>query len=148
MLLVFMNSSSNVWEALSTSVHQAGFITEGMNIFDKQHGTFKQFVSENTAGCDLVLHCRKPQHDTPKTFEYKEGMNTGESIRRFLENRQGDIPRMVYLHVLRESELDVRMLYSEWIAFGLLRGHKLADFATFRVIASEILKTQEGKENG
>jgi len=63
MMLVFMNSSAKVWDALRTAVHRAGFVAERIDIFDKQHGTFKQFVSENTAGCDLVLHCRKPLSD-------------------------------------------------------------------------------------
>ena len=59
MVLVFMNSSEKVWEALRASIGDAGFTIEKINIFDKQHGTFKQYVSENTAGADLMLHCRK-----------------------------------------------------------------------------------------
>ena len=51
-----------MWEALRTAITDAGFVIVNADVFDKQHGTFKHFVSENTAGADLVLHClsRKP----------------------------------------------------------------------------------------
>jgi hypothetical protein len=55
MVLVFMNSSQEVWQALRDAILKAGFLIERVDIFDKQHGTFKQFVSENTGGnCSAV----------------------------------------------------------------------------------------------
>jgi len=138
MLLVFMNSSGKIWDAIKASIRHAGFVPEKIDIFDKQHGTFKQFVSENTAGCDLVLHCLKPV-GAQKSARVDEALTIHDSISDFLVNRSGTIPITVYLHVSRESETDFRMLYSEWIAFGLLYGHELADFATFRGIATELL---------
>ncbi len=54
-----MNSSEKIWSSLHKAIQDSGFIIEKVNIFDKKHGTFKQFVSENTAGADLMLHCRK-----------------------------------------------------------------------------------------
>ena len=65
MVLVFMNSSKEVWRALSSSIKSAGFRIKKVSIFDKQHGTFKQFVSENTAGADLMLHCKKGGRGIP-----------------------------------------------------------------------------------
>jgi hypothetical protein len=142
MLLVFMNSSGQVWEALKSSVLRAGFVTEQIDIFDKQHGTFKQFVSENTAGCDLVLHCRKPfpNEGCPRPVQ---SIGPAESIRAFLEKRHGSVPTTVYLHVSREAEIDFRMLYSEWIAYGLLNGQQLTDLATFREIVGKLLSTED-----
>lgn len=138
MLLVFMNSSAKVWDALRRAVNEAGFIPEKIDIFDKQHGTFKQFVSENTAGCDLVLHCRKPLGGK-KPNQASQSVSLDESIKTFLHTRSGAIPKTVYLHVSRKSELDLRMLYSEWLAFALLRGHDPTDFATFRSRTSSLL---------
>ncbi len=138
MLLVFMNSSRKVWEALKSAVQQAGFIIEGLDIFDKQHGTFKQFVSENTAGCDLVLHCRKPLIPT-KIDEPGAPVPCRESILAFLKKRDKSIPITGYLHVLRNNEADLRRLYSEWLAFGLPKDHELADFSFFRSEVNEIL---------
>lgn len=131
MLLVFMNSSEKVWNALKASIRAAGFITERLDIFDKQHGTFKQFVSDNTAGCDLVLHCRKPlptEQRNPKinSVSYKE------SISSFMVNRDGEIPITEFLHVVRDIEPDLRRLYSEWLAYALPKEHELVDFISFR----------------
>jgi hypothetical protein len=49
----------------------------------------------------------------------------------------------VYLHVSRETEIDFRMLYSEWIAYGLLNGQQLTDLATFREIVEKLLSTED-----
>lgn len=139
MLLVFMNSSGKVWDAIKAAVERAGFVAKRIDIFDKQHGTFKQFVSENTAGCDLVLHCKKPLSRQMTAYESVQ-LSASDSIKEFLCNREGAMPSTVYLHVERETEIDFRMLYSEWVAYGLLKGHELADFATFRSIAGNVAK--------
>jgi hypothetical protein len=60
-------------------------------------------------------------------------------MQRFFAHRSAPLPMTVYHHVSRESEPDFRMLYSEWVAFGLMRGHQLADFQTFRDMAAELL---------
>lgn len=141
MLLVFMNSSSKVWDSLRTAINRAGFVTERVDIFDKQHGTFKQFVSENTAGCDLVLHCRKPVDSTP-LHSLPTAITTSDSIQRFLNERAGTLPTTVFLHVSRRTERDLRMLFSEWVAYSLLHGHQLTDFATFRTLANALLDSK------
>jgi DNA modification methylase/DNA-binding XRE family transcriptional regulator/ribosomal protein S27E len=125
MLVVFMNSSKKVWDAIKSAVQQAGFFIERLDIFDKQHGTFKQFVSENTAGCDLVLHCRKPLKPI-EVGESKKHITYRESILAFLEKRDKSIPVTAYLHVTRGNETDLRRLYSEWLAFGLPKEHELS----------------------
>lgn len=145
MLLVFMNSSGKVWDALNHAVRQAGFIPEQINIFDKQHGTFKQFVSENTAGSDLVLHCRKPASKMDQTL--LEALPWQQSITQFFEQRTGELPVTVFLHVARDSESDYRTLFSEWVGFGLLKGHQLADFANFRAEAEKAINKINEKKS-
>lgn len=145
MLLVFMNSSSKVWEALNQAVRQAGFVPEQINIFDKQHGTFKQFVNENTAGSDLVLHCRKPvANGSIQTSSEK--LSWQKSIAQFFEQRTGDLPVTIFFHVARDSESDYRTLFSEWIGFGLLKGHQLTDFSNFRATAEKIIDDSHEKK--
>lgn len=141
MLLVFMNSSGKVWDSLKAAINRAGFITERVDIFDKQHGTFKQFVSENTAGCDLVLHCQKPA-ESASLCSPPTGLGTSDSIKAFLDDRAGALPTTVFLHVSRRNERDMRMLFSEWLAYGLLHGHQLTDFATFRATANMLLDSK------
>jgi DNA modification methylase/predicted RNA-binding Zn-ribbon protein involved in translation (DUF1610 family) len=133
LLLVFMNSSRQVWEALRNSINVAGFEIARMDIFDKQHGTFKQFVSDNTAGMDLVLHCMKPVRLRPNTEIPKSDSASG-SVTAFLETRSELLPTNVYLHVGRAEEVDFRTLYSEWLSQSFRGSGELLDFLTFRRI--------------
>jgi 16S rRNA G966 N2-methylase RsmD/transcriptional regulator with XRE-family HTH domain len=136
MLLVFMNSSKEVWNALREAIVGAGFAIRKSDIFDKQHGTFKQFVSENTAGFDLVLHCQKP--DERRSTTAFDPAATAASLHAFLGHYSGNLPTQVYLHVGRDTEIDYRRLYSEWLSSSLAGQSELVDFAEFRKIAQEI----------
>lgn len=140
MVLVFMNSSRKVWKALQEAVSSSGFQIERVDIFDKQHGTFKQFVSDNTAGCDLMLHCRKTSRRSSRHNRHPE-CSVKEAIQRFLESRRGPIPTLPYLHVARDEEIDYRMLYSEFIADSLTHSGVLPDYSSFREIAATDCET-------
>ena len=96
LVLVFMNSSEDIWDRIRHAVLDAGFSIERIDIFDKQHGTFKQFVSENTAGSDLMLHCRKP--DGARSAKTANDVIGSISVKDFLDNRNGAIPVLPYMH--------------------------------------------------
>jgi DNA modification methylase/predicted RNA-binding Zn-ribbon protein involved in translation (DUF1610 family) len=134
MLLVFMNSSARVWKALRDAITEAGFLLVKADVFDKQHGTFKHFVSENTAGADLVLHCLKPRRKAGRAAPTE-----GITLDNFL--RLVDVHRYLqpYLHVERPTEVDLRRMYSEWVAHALVDDVDLLDFPTFRDRAIEWL---------
>lgn len=137
MVLVFMNSSEKVWTALSNAIRGAGFEIANVSVFDKQHGTFKQFVSDNAAGSDVMIHCRKPTISARKHTESSEAEGLG--VRSFLQQRNGPIPRLPYIHVSRETDIDYRTLYSEYTAKALGRRQGFVDFSIFRdSIAREI----------
>ena len=141
MVLVFMNSSENVWSALQSAIKEAGFRIEQINIFDKQHSTFKQYVSDNTAGSDLMLHCRKPEEGDNHIAEHMPM----ESVRSFLERASGNVPVLPFLHVSRASEVDYRTLYARYISTALSNGVATIGFAQFRSEAKLVL---EGELNG
>jgi len=147
MLLVFMNSSEEVWDALREAIADAGFRICQVDIFDKHHSTFKQLVSENTAGADLVLHCRKAFHIQNQA----NGEATNDSIRRsiesFLDGTDMDNHIIHYIHVEREDEIDFRTLYSEWIAKELAENRPISDFVTFRSTAYRWMITRDQREN-
>jgi hypothetical protein len=125
-----------VWEALRQAVLDAGFSIERADSFDKQHGTFKQFVSANTAGEDLVLHCRKSQLSRAANESVE---SADASVRRFLNRADVSHTRTVYLHVDRAAEVDVRKLYSEWLAAAMVEGTKPIDMAAFRQLVFEMI---------
>lgn len=137
MVLVFMNSSEKVWHALRNAIEWAGFSIEKINIFDKQHGTFKQFVSENTAGADLMLHCRKSLgKSAPDAASVLQVVDVAD----FLAGQHGKIPILPFLHVKRNAEVDYRTLYSRYIAQAMHSGRGVIGFAQFRKEASGLLE--------
>ncbi|MDE3136649.1 MAG: hypothetical protein KGL59_08740 [Acidobacteriota bacterium] len=138
LLLVFMNSASEIWGALRRAIAAAGFRVVEMDVFDKQHGTFKQFVSENTAGMDLVLHCLKGT-DCLQAQGGNGSRQVDLEIAGFLRSRRGPLPTTTFLHVGRDEEIDYRMLYSEWVARSFGQQCELVDFSTFRQIAGRWL---------
>lgn len=134
MLLVFMNSSEAVWDALRHAINDAGFSIVQVDIFDKQHSTFKQLVHENTAGADVVLHCRKGTHAAWDAGA--DQTDAVESIARFLSSVDITRYRRRYLHVKRPDEIDYRMLYSEWVAQTLAANGSPIGYPAFRTIAA------------
>lgn len=140
MVLVFMNSSDKVWSALKYAIEFAGFSIEKINIFDKQHGTFKQFVSENTAGADLMIHCRKTASGASRICKSRRQV---QSVEEFIRRERGSIPVFPFLHVKREAEVDFRTLYSRYIAKAMCEGFSIVGFAQFRREASESLRDSE-----
>jgi DNA modification methylase/transcriptional regulator with XRE-family HTH domain len=135
MVLVFMNSSERIWDALRTSVSSAGFVIEKISIFDKQHGTFKQFVSENAAGADLMLHCRKVEND--RSFEKLIKEVVEFSVGSFLMLHGPQLPISPFLHVDRDPEIDYRTLYSRYIAMAMECGARVIGFSDFRATAQD-----------
>lgn len=138
MVLVFMNSSQEVWRSLHDAILEAGFSLERVDIFDKQHGTFKQFVSNNTAGCDLLLHCLKAE-TARAVWAASVAHGVEQSIKEFICARRNAIPKLPYLHVERQEEIDYRMLYSEFLAQRLIDNGQLVDFPLFRTVAALLL---------
>lgn len=133
LLLMFMNSSAKVWAALESAVTDAGFHVVQADSFDKQHGTFKHFVTGNTAGYDLVLHCMKPT-DAQIIVQTPTPDRSHESVLAFLNRVDLAAYNASYLHVNRASELDVRKLYSDWMSSAILAGVEPLDLVTFRGI--------------
>lgn len=134
MLLVFMNSSQEVWAALRSAVANAGFLIRQVNIFDKQHGTFKQFVDANTAGADLILHCQRPYEPDEIQVLPSTNLTIEDGILDFLQTIDLATYRQLYLHVDRDEEINYRTLYSEWLSLAIINDLPTVDFAQFRRI--------------
>jgi len=132
MTVIFHNSSSEVWTALQTAIGDAGFAVRGTQTFDKEHGTFKQFVSENAVGYDLVLHCRKAEHPVAL---HAGGPRKHPDVSEFVRERVTQNPERYcvhYLHVTRANEWDFRKLHAEWLAETLSENGSLIGFEEFR----------------
>lgn len=145
--VMFHNSSRQVWNALQEAIERAGFVIEGTQTFDKKHGTFKQFVSDNAVGFDLVLHCRKSVGDRgvqrPDSVDSLEEAKT--FIRDELERRSTDYV-IHYLHVKRDDEFDFRRLYANWLAGVLPEAHVSLSFEEFRSLARGVISSMSAPE--
>jgi len=142
LLLVFMNSSAKVWAALQEAIFGAGFVIEKADVFDKQHGTFKHHVSANTPGADLVLHCRKVEPGQEPTA--RDGARSLEDFLAVVDPTRYLLP---YVHVARPTEVDLRRLYSEWVAESLTQQSSFIDFPEFRLRATQWIELR-GKASG
>lgn len=140
MVLVFMNSSEKVWSSLHDAIKSSGFCIEKINIFDKQHGTFKQFVSENTAGSDLIIHCRKNENFDPESINK---IKSFESVSEFISKQNQEIPISPFLHVKRDDEIDYRTLYSRYISSAIQNNNSVIDFSRFRAEAFKLIRDKK-----
>lgn len=138
MCVVFHNSSEKIWKALQRAIMDSGFEVRAAQTFDKQHGTFKMFVSNNAVGYDLVLHCRKRLSTSKVIAQLAKASvnNVREFVRRQL--RAATLYEVRYLHVVRETEFDYRRLYAEWLCQSFTHTEIALDFETFRALAAEI----------
>lgn len=135
MLVVFMNSSAAVWEAINRSIRQAGFRLVKADIFDKQHGTVKEFESANTAGSDMIIHCFKDTESKPSDEQYMPVSPTEFALSVDLAEY-----RQRFLHVAREEEFNYRRLYSEWLGQCLVRGGTPLDFIEFKAAVRPLVE--------
>jgi len=146
MSVVFHNSSAHIWEALQYAISQAGFVIRACQTFDKEHGTFKQFVSDNAVGYDLILHCQKSLNQPAQQREPQDALHKRtEAIRQdaidFIRSEMARSPEeyvVRYLHVSRQDELDYRLLYSRWLAHALPRMVIGLSFENFRELVDHV----------
>ncbi len=146
--VMFHNSSAKVWAAIQAALAESGFEVERTQTLDKRHGTFKQFVSENAVGYDLLLHCKKKTTPAPNT-QIADKSISYKAISQFVERTlQQDPDGFVvrYLHVNRKNELNARKLYVNWLRERLEAGETVnLDFEEFRRILDQIVELKFDK---
>jgi DNA modification methylase len=141
--VVFHNSSEKVWVALQKAISEAGFKIRGTQTFDKEHGTFKQFVSDNAVGYDLVIHCRKSgESGTPSLKEKSDVIEQAKAFIRQVVSAGFQNYIVHYLHVRRGDEFDYRKLYANWLAAALPESLVSLSFDEFREVVDEVLRQE------
>jgi 16S rRNA G966 N2-methylase RsmD len=144
--VAFHNSSAKVWSAIQTALAVGGFEVDKTQMLDKRHGTFKQFVSENAVGYDLLLHCQKRSHETLASPLLREGTIPRATIYEFVARTLKQNPDefvVRYLHVKRQRELDSRKLYSLWLKERTEAGEIVdLDYEQFRRILADVAQIE------
>ncbi|MBM4458079.1 MAG: hypothetical protein FJ011_10000 [Chloroflexi bacterium] len=140
--LVFHNSSADVWAALQTALAASGFRIGQAQTLDKRHGTFKQFVSENAVGYDLIIHCQKMPAQAAPERSPQTRASSHANVRAFASRILKQAPDdfvVHYLHVKRDDELDSRKLFSLWIRERMEAGVDVdLDYQEFREIINSL----------
>jgi len=144
MTVAFHNSSASVWNALVSAISESGFSIEGIQTFDKRHGTFKDFVSQNAVGYNMVLHCAKSQSGVPRTRAAGDGYARAMELARQALRGKPERYRVHYLHVDRDDELDYRRLYADWLAHVLETGRVEFSFSQFRQLVDGVKDEKPG----
>ncbi|HMN14935.1 MAG TPA: DNA methyltransferase [Bellilinea sp.] len=140
MSVVFHNSSARTWSTLQAAISKSGFEIVSSQVFDKKHGTFKQFVSDNAVGYDLVLHCRKSiSHQALRKNDIEATRQEAETFIAEQLATRAQKYRIHYMHVAREDEIDYRRLYTEWLIRHVNRERIGLSFAEFRTIVDDAL---------
>lgn len=142
--VMFHNSSARVWSAIQNALSSAGFTIQETHMMDKRHGTFKQFVSKNAVGYDLLLHCRKIPVMQPLP-QPVPALQDRADIAAFIDATLGESPDefvIHYLHVDRPDEVDGRRLYSLWLKQRLETGGSIdLDHEQFRKILDQTIES-------
>ena len=146
--VMFHNSSAKVWSAIQRSLVSSGFSVESTQTLNKRHGTFKQFVSPNAVGYDLLLHCRKEINDSPTVPMLHRNEASKSAIREFVINALTQNPEefvVRYLHVERHNEVDSRKLYSLWLKERLEAEEVVdIDYEEFRETLDQVVQAEFG----
>jgi 16S rRNA G966 N2-methylase RsmD len=144
--VMFHNSSAAVWTAIQTALSASGFSVATTQTLDKRHGTFKQFVSPNAVGYDLLLHCRKEASDSVAASIPRERGASQSGVRRFVTNALAQDPQAYivhYLHVERQDEIDGRKLYALWLRERLESDQAVnVSYEDFRDILRQVIQAE------
>lgn len=150
--VMFHNSSAKVWSAIQKALVSSGFGIETTRTLDKRHGTFKQFVSPNAVGYDLLLHCKKETTDSSVSHTLHDNGASKTAICKFVRNALAQAPEdfvVRYLHVERQDEIDGRKLYSLWLK-ERLEAEEVVDvsYEEFRKILESVVQSEFDDSSG
>jgi 16S rRNA G966 N2-methylase RsmD len=113
----FSNSQAAVWNAIQTTLQQAGFVVATVAALDKQQRSFQSVTSPTAVKQDLVISAYKPNGGLEERFA-KRG-ETEEGVWDFIRTHLKNLP-VVKAHgglLAFITERDPRILYDRMVAF-------------------------------
>jgi DNA modification methylase len=117
MTVEFSNSQASVWNAIQTTLQEAGFVVANVAAMDKQQRSFRSVTSPTAVKQDLVISAYKPNGGLEERFAKKSETEAGAWD--FIRTHLGNLPvlkaRGGQLEVI--AERDPRILYDRTVAF-------------------------------
>ena len=117
----FSNSQASVWNAIQTTMQEAGFVRTSVMALDKQQRSFRSVTSPTAVKQDLVISAYKPNGGLEDRFA-KRG-ETEEGVWDFIRTHFKNLPVVKAKGGQLDfiAERDPRILYDRMVAFYL--GH-------------------------
>lgn len=115
MTVEFSNTKSSIWNAIQTSIQNAGFVIASVSGFDKVHGGLKSMRYTTAVKEDLIITCYKPNGTLLDGIKNKHQINIWE----FITDHLMHLP----VHVVKNNkttsiiERDSRILYDRMVSY-------------------------------
>jgi DNA modification methylase len=141
----FSNSSAAVWNAIQSTLQDAGFIVANVSALDKQQGSFRSVTTTTAVKQDLVITAYKPNGGFEERFESES--QTEEGVWDFIRTH------LKYLPVIKKQgydliaipERDPRILYDQVIAYYVRKGYNVPiDSQEFQLGLSQRFSERDG----
>lgn len=113
----FSNSQAAVWNAIQTTMQEAGFVVANVAAIDKQQRSYRSVTTPTAVKQDLVISAYKPNGGLEERFARRGETEDGawDFIRTHLGNLPLVKPRGGQLEFI--TERDPRILYDRMVAF-------------------------------
>ncbi len=117
MTVEFSNSQATVWNAIQTTLQEAGFVVANVAALDKQQHSFRSVTSPTAVKQDLVISAYKPNGGLEERFA-KRG-ETEDGAWDFIGTHLKNLPVVKAKGGQMEliAERDPRILYDRMVAF-------------------------------
>ena len=145
MTIEFSNTQASVWNAIQTTLQEAGFVVANVSALDKQSGSFKAVTTTTAVKQDLVISAYKPNGGLEDRFATLGG--TEEGVWDFMRTHLNNLPVVKTKGGQLEfvTERDPRILYDRMVAFYF--GHSTAvplSSAEFQAGLEQHFSTRDG----
>ena len=113
----FSNTQASVWNAIQTSLQEAGFVVANVSGLDKKQGSFNAINSTTSVKQDLVISVYKPDDRLEERFARLGA--TEESVWDFVRSHLGFLPVTVMNGGRLEfvAERDPRIMFDRMVAW-------------------------------
>jgi DNA modification methylase len=117
MTVEFANSQASVWNAIQTTLQEAGFVVANVAALDKQQRSFRSVTSPTAVKQDLVISAYKPNGGLEERFARRG--ETEEGVWDFMKTHLRNLPVVIARGGQLEfiAERDPRILYDRMVAF-------------------------------
>jgi hypothetical protein len=113
----FSNSQASVWNAIQTTLQEAGFVVANVAALDKQQRSYRSVTTPTAVKQDLVISAYKPNGGLEERFSKHGGTEAG--VWDFIKTHLRNLP-VVKAHGGQMdfiAERDPRILYDRMVAF-------------------------------